>query len=84
MAVWRDPLEELIEDLERTLPPAPPPNTGPTMAEYRKQLDAVQCTVNAMIRLERGKKLDPWMEQEVREAEEWLGAFWEKYWPAKS
>lgn len=44
MALWRDPLDELIADLERTLPPG----TGPRVSDL-PSLEGMQFCVHAIL-----------------------------------
>ena len=41
--MWRDPLDELVEDLERALPPAKPEQIGfgPSLMELQKAMQTV-------------------------------------------
>jgi hypothetical protein len=45
MAVWRDPLDELIADLERALPP----ETKPQDVDYQATLLGCQILVSAIL-----------------------------------
>lgn len=45
MALWRDPLDELIEDLERALPET----TGPTLQESLPRLEDLQAVISPIL-----------------------------------
>jgi hypothetical protein len=49
MALWRDPLDDLIEDLERAVPAEPSSSVGPTMAEQQAHLVDLQVVVSSLI-----------------------------------
>ena len=53
--MWRDPLDELIEDLEATLPPSPTPRRD----EYLPRLVDVQRAVQAILAHSEGRRADP-------------------------
>ena len=50
MALWRDPLDELIGELERALPIEPNRTLGPTAAEYQANLFDIQVVVGKSAR----------------------------------
>jgi hypothetical protein len=45
MALWHDPLDELIDDLEHALPPAPitPADDGPSLEDLQWCVGVVLC-----------------------------------------
>jgi hypothetical protein len=45
MALWRDPLDELIEELEKALPPAPAPTLSDAQGLLGMSLEEVQLMV---------------------------------------
>lgn len=53
--MWRDPLDELIEDLEGALPPSPKPSRD----EDLPRLFDVQRAVQAVLAHGRGERADP-------------------------
>ena len=75
--MWRDPLDDLIEDLERAVPTEKSSSFGPTPAENDAHLTDLQTVVSAIIYSRSDADLEA--DQQYQEARRRLDAFIDKY-----
>jgi hypothetical protein len=77
MALWRDPLDDLIEDLERAVPTEPPMAPWPTLSERDAHLVDLQIAVSTLIYSHTDADLEAY--QHYQDACRRLQAFDAKY-----
>ena len=85
MAIWRDPLDELIADLERAVPAAAGPSQYGNVASMSADLDCLTEHVHAVLSRDPEKlrrvESDPRIQRGLESLTRWLGL---PFWPPAS
>jgi hypothetical protein len=79
MALWRDPLDDLIEDLERVVPAEPGSSPWPTAADQDAHLVDLQIVVSTLIYTH--SEADLKADQQYQEASRRLEEYYRRYPP---